>query len=247
MISIRGLQKRFDQLWVLRDLSLEIEPGQFLCLFGPNGAGKSTLLRILATLSLPSAGTIRIAGYDLQRDAGYVRGLVGYVAHQPMLYADLTAEENLKFFARLYRIDSPHARIAQLLERVGLSARRADRVRTYSRGMQQRLAIARALLAEPAILLLDEPDSGLDPTATDQLHDYLASAARGDRTVIMTSHNFARGLTLASRVAILSSGRITFQVAAKDISLGELEAQYRAVTRSRPSARGQAELGARPA
>ncbi len=223
MIHIEGLQKRFGHTWVLRDVNLEIASGQCVCLFGPNGAGKSTLLRILATLSAPSGGRVTIGGCDLQRDATQVRRLIGYVAHQPMLYADLSAEENLIFFARLYDVAPRHERITHVLQLVGLAARRADRVRTFSRGMAQRLTIARALLSDPPILLLDEPDDGLDPQAADQLQNYLA----GTRTIVMVSHHLARGLAMADRIALLANGRIVYDATTRNLTLGELEQQYR--------------------
>ncbi len=232
MISIQALQKRFAHTWVLRDVNLEVEDGQFVNIFGPNGAGKTTLLRILSTLSMPNGGRVTIGGYDVQRDAANVRRLVGYVAHQPMLYADLTAEENLNFFAQLYDVSHARERITQLLKAVGLQARRNDRVRTFSRGMQQRLAIARALLPAPGVLLLDEPDDGLDPQAADDLRNYFDDGSQNmhNRSVLMTSHNLARGLALADRVALLVGGRIVYEATAKDLSLGELEEQYRQQT-----------------
>lgn len=240
MISIQGLQKRFGHIWVLRDITLEIGAGQFVSVFGPNGAGKSTLLRILATLSAPSGGHVTLGGYDLQRNAAHVRRLIGYVAHQPMLYADLSAAENLNFYARLYDVPQPRARVNHLLRTVSLERRRDDRVRTFSRGMAQRLTIARALLADPPILLLDEPDDGLDPEAAEQLPAYFDGA----RTVIMISHNLSRGLALADRIVLLAHGRIAWDAAAKDLTLGELEEQYRQLTRTRPVGVGQQPLAA---
>ena len=223
MISIQGLQKRFSHKWVLREINLEIGGGEFVSLFGANGAGKSTLLRILATLSTSNGGRISIGGFDPRHEAAQVRRLIGYVAHQPMLYADLSAHENLRFFARLYDVSNADERIATLLNLVSLYHRRDDRVRTFSRGMQQRLTIARALLADPPILLLDEPDDGLDPQAADQLRQYFD----GSRTIVMVSHNLARGLAMADRVVLLARGRIAFDASAKDMTLGELEQQYR--------------------
>jgi heme exporter protein A len=223
MIRLDGLQKRFGPKWVLRNITLSIPAGQFVSVFGPNGAGKSTLLRILATLSVPSGGEIDIGGYDPRRDAPAVRRLIGYVAHSPMLYADLSAEENLQFFAQLYDVRDAPARIASLLDLVGLAHRRADRVRTFSRGMQQRLAIARALLADPPLLLLDEPDDGLDPQAATQMHEFF----HGSRTILMVSHNLHRGLALADRIVLLARGRITYDVEAKGMTVADLEAHYR--------------------
>ncbi len=224
MISIQHLQKRFSYTWVLRDVNLEVGAGEFVALFGPNGAGKTTLLRILATLGTPSGGRVSVNGLDVQRDAARVRRLIGYVAHQPMLYPDLSASENLLFFARLYDVANARARVDALLHQVNLFSRCDDTVRTFSRGMTQRLAIARALLPDPPILLLDEPDDGLDPQAAEQLSSYLGET----RTTLMSTHSLARGLALADRVALLARGSITYESSTRNLSVGELEAHYRA-------------------
>jgi len=163
MIVVKKLVKRFGPITVLRELDLEISSGEFVALLGPNGAGKTTLLRILATLSKPNSGLVKVASYKLPEQAIYVRAQLGVVSHQPLLYGDLTAEENLNFYSRLYNIAS--ARREQVLELVGLASRKNDLVRTFSRGMQQRLAIGRAILHSPRILLLDEPHTGLDQEA----------------------------------------------------------------------------------
>jgi len=226
VIEIQGLRKRYGLTWVLRDISLQVADGQFVVILGPNGAGKSTLLRILATLCGFEGGRVTIGGHDVQRAATQVRRQIGYVAHQSMLYADLTAAENLEFFGRLYEVPRLGERIAALLRQVSLERRRDDRVRTFSRGMSQRLAIARALLSDPPLLLLDEPDDGLDPEAAEQLSGYLA----GERTVLMVSHNLARGLHMADRILMLAQGRVAFDTPAKELSLGELEGQYRQYT-----------------
>jgi len=226
VIDIQGLRKRYGPTWVLRDITLRVGAGQFVMILGPNGAGKSSLLRILATLSGFDGGRVTIGGYDVLHAAGQVRRQIGYVAHQTMLYADLTAAENLAFFGRLYDVPRLAERIAALLRQVSLERRRDDRVRTFSRGMAQRLAIARALLPDPPLLLLDEPDDGLDPEAAEQLSGYLA----GERTVLMVSHNLTRSLQMANRILMLAHGRVAFDASTKDLSLGELERQYRQYT-----------------
>jgi len=239
MIWVRRLVKRFGLRAVLRGVDLEVQAGEFVALLGPNGAGKTTLLRILATLSRPNHGEVRLAGYRLPGQAPAARRLLGLVSHQPLLYGDLSAEQNLHFYARLYGLPQAQDRIAQLLARVGLTARRRDPVRTFSRGMQQRLAIARALLHDPRILLLDEPYTGLDQDAAARLDDLLRRIAAEGRTVLMASHNLPRVAALASRFVILARGRIAASVPREQISDRDLLDFYRATVmapREEPSA-----------
>ena len=165
----------------------------FSSIFGPNGAGKTTTLRVLATLLTPGSGSIKVAGHDVREDPMPVRRAIGFISHNAMLYPDLTAEENLRFYADMYGVQDREARITGLLERLELSARRHDVVRTYSKGMRQRLAIARAILHRPRVLLLDEPHSGLDPRAVDIL-DGLLTEIRDEHTFVMVTHNIAKGL-----------------------------------------------------
>lgn len=218
MIEARGVVKAFGDHVVLRGLDLTVAQGEFLAVVGPNGAGKTTLMRILATLSRPTRGELRIAGLDLRTQGLEVRRRVGFVSHQPLLYGDLSAEENLRFYARLYGLRDVDRRIHALLEQVGLAARRTSLVRTFSRGMQQRLAIARAILHDPPVLLLDEPDTGLDPHAAEQLQALLRELATRGRTVLMTTHQLERGLGMASRIAVLAGGRIAFEAATGALS-----------------------------
>ena len=180
MIELRKLTKSFGSKYALRGVNLRVMPGESLVIFGPNGAGKSTLIRILSSLSRPTSGTVHIGGLDLATHADGIRRHLGVVSHAPLLYDSLTAEENLRFFAGLYGMSQPEPRITTLLGQVGLTTRRGDLVRTFSRGMVQRLAIARALLHDPQVLLLDEPDTGLDPQAAEMLHDLLVQVSRGD-------------------------------------------------------------------
>ena len=217
MILTQALRKSFGPRPVLRGLDLEVAPGECLALMGPNGAGKTTLLRILATLSKPTSGVVRVAGLPLPVAAGSVRQRLGVVAHHTLLYSDLSAQENLQFYARLYGLGDAEPRIAAVLEQVGLARRRHDMVRTFSRGMQQRLAIARALLHDPAVMLLDEPYTGLDPQAADVLDAVLRDARQAGRTVLVTTHDLARALALADRVAILARGVIVFSQRCRDL------------------------------
>lgn len=227
MIAIRNLSKRFGSKWALRDVNLELAQGEFLSLFGPNGAGKTTLIRIIATLSKPTGGTVTLNGVPTTRAGGTVRHQLGLVSHQTLLYPDLTAQENLTFFGRMYDVPDLTKRVDEVLELVGLFARRHDPVRTYSRGMQQRLAIARAIIHDPGIMLLDEPYTGLDPHATEILRGVLQRLVFQDRTVIMTTHDLERGLELCDRVAILANGRIVFQARREELDVENFAAIYR--------------------
>ena len=217
MIETRSLRKSFGLRPVLRGVDLEVAPGECLALLGPNGAGKTTLLRILATLTKPTAGLVRVAGLPLPAAAGEVRRRLGVVAHHTLLYSDLSAFENLQFYARLYALADAGPRIAAVLEQVGLAGRRHDLVRTFSRGMQQRLAIARALLHNPEVLMFDEPYTGLDPQAGEMLDQVLVAARRTGRTTLLTTHDLSRALALADRVAILARGAIVFSAACRDL------------------------------
>jgi len=204
-----------------------VAEGECLALVGPNGAGKTTLLRILAALSKPSAGTVRLAGFDLADGAREIRRRVGFLSHQPLLYGDLSGEENLRFYGRMYDVAKLEERVAALLHQVGLEPRRHDLVRTYSRGMRQRLAIARALLHDPPVLLLDEPYTGLDLQAAEMLDAILREVGAGSRTVLLTTHNLEQGLRGSHRAAILVNGKVTYQMSEKDRDLDRFREEYK--------------------
>ena len=227
MITVKKLVKRFGLKPVLRGLDFHVEAGEFVALLGPNGAGKTTFLRILASLSSPTLGDVRIAGYHLPAQAAALRRRLGVVSHLPLLYGDLTAEENLVFYARMYSLPETNRRVAEVLELVGLTNRRRDLVRTFSRGMQQRLAIGRAVLHDPEVMLFDEPHTGLDQDACQMLDTVLREVAARGRTVVMTSHDLARTADLASRFDILSRGVIAASIQASDIQPNDLLAFYR--------------------
>jgi heme exporter protein A len=235
MIDVRRLTKSFGAKYALRGLDLRVMPGESCVVFGPNGAGKTTLIRILSSLSRPSGGTVNIGGLDLATHADGIRRYLGVVSHAPLVYDSLSAEENLRFFGGLYAIEHRDERIAFLLNRVGLYGRRQDLVRTYSRGMVQRLAIARAILHDPELLLLDEPDTGLDPQAAEMLHGLLAElSGRGNsssadtrrRTILTITHNLERGLAIADRMAMLVGGRIVYETGAANLSQADLRLLY---------------------
>ena len=216
-ISARGLTKAFGRRKALDDVSFDLPDGAFLSIFGHNGAGKTTLLRVLSTLTPATSGTATVYGYDLKEDAEDVRRGIGLISHRSMLYDDLTAEENLVFFGRMYGVEDPRGRALELLREVELDHRRMDLVRTFSRGMTQRLAIARALICDPRLVLLDEPYSGLDPHAV-EVFDGLIACVREGRTFVMVSHDLDKGLSLCTHVLMLHRGRVELfsEVAALD-------------------------------
>jgi len=227
VIKVQKLVKRFGLKTILKGLDFSAEPGEFIALLGPNGAGKTTFLRILSSLSRPNMGLVQVAGYYLPRQAAAVRSNLGVLSHQPLLYGDLTGEENLRFYGNMYNVMNLDARITEVLEIVDLEKRRTDLVRTYSRGMQQRLAIARSIIHDPEILLLDEPYTGLDQTASSMLDEVLKQVAGQGRTVVMTSHDLVRAADLASRFDVLSFGKIIASAQRQEIPEDGLLAFYR--------------------
>jgi heme exporter protein A len=222
-IELEGLTRRYGERVALEGVTLAIPPGTTLVVFGPNGAGKSTLLRILATLLRPHAGVVRVLGRALPDDGWAVRGRIGLLTHEPLLYRDLSGRENLRFHARLHGV--PFARVEELLERVGLRLRADDRVHTYSRGMVQRLAVCRAVLHDPEVLLLDEPRANLDPAAADLVEPLIGAAA--GRTRVVTSHDPAGGLAEADVALGLRGGRPALLADAGRVQTSEIGALYR--------------------
>ncbi len=230
MIRVRGLVKAFGFNAALRGVDLDVGEGEFVTVVGPNGAGKTTLLRVLATLSKPTAGRVEIAGRDVTRSGPQVRRLVGLVSHQTLLYPHLSAEDNLRFYGRLYGLDDLEARVDQVLQLVELAGRRTDLVRTFSRGMQQRLTIARAILHRPQVMFFDEPYTGLDQQAASVLSRILTDVAAAGRTVLLTTHNLERGLVGCDRVVILNRGKIVHQASRSDIEPATFVHLYQSVT-----------------
>ena len=209
MVRTIGLGRRFGDQWAIRDLDLELAPGEVFALLGPNGAGKTTTVRLLTALIGPSAGNAWVDGIDVAADPHEVRRRVGLLTETPSLYERLSAEENLDFFGRLHGLSGPvrARRIDELLDLFELTGRRHDRAATFSKGMKQKLAIARALLHEPKVLFLDEPTSGLDPEAAFIVREAMAGLKREGRTIVLASHNLDEVERLADRVAFLS-GRL---------------------------------------
>ncbi len=225
-LEVRDLSRTFGVRKALDKVSFELPQGAFLSIFGPNGAGKTTMLKVLSTLTGASKGSAKVVGLDVVQDAVELRNRIGFISHNPLLYPDLTAEENLEFFADLYCIDNAKDRIHELLTAVELDHRRLDPVRTFSRGMIQRLSIARSLLHEPEVIFLDEPYSGLDPHAMDIL-DSLIAQVRDQHTFVMISHDLTKGLELCSHALILAKGKVVLFAEKDDIDPDVFAATYR--------------------
>lgn len=205
-IVVSKLSKVFGNRKAVDGISFELPRGAFLSIFGPNGAGKTTLLRMLATLTRATAGSAKILGVDVKEDTDKARESIGFISHNSMLYPDLTAEENLMFTAKLYGVENPEERVLEMLSAVELKHRRIDQVRTFSRGMTQRLSIARALIHDPSVVFLDEPYSGLDPHAV-EIFDGLIARVREDRTFVMVSHDLRKGFEMASHALVMARGK----------------------------------------
>lgn len=225
-LTVEHLTKSFGGRKAVDDVSFALPQGAFLSVFGPNGAGKTTLLRMLATLSRPTEGTIEVGGINLKEEPDRARESIGLISHNPMLYPDLTAEENLMLYAKLYGVAEPQKRVLELLDAVGLKHRRLDRVRTFSRGMTQRTSIARALINDPSLVLLDEPYSGLDPHAI-EIFDELIESVRENRTFVMVSHDLEKGLALATHVLVLARGRVVAFAEKDELAPDEFRELYR--------------------
>jgi heme exporter protein A len=208
LLQVERLGKAFGARWALREVTFGVSPGEIVALIGPNGAGKTTLLRILGTLTRPNVGRVFIERLPVFEHPNAARARIGLVGHQTFLYDDLTAAENLRFYARLYDVPSREQTIRAVAERVGIAHRLNDVTRTLSRGLQQRLTIARALLHAPRVLLLDEPYTGLDRAAADALDQILLDAKRNGCAILFSTHDLERGLALCDRALVLRAGRL---------------------------------------
>ena len=226
-IQIKAVTKRFGHFTALHSVDAEVPSGGALCLLGPNGAGKTTLLRMIAALSRPTSGSVHVEGIDLSKQAELIRRRLGVISHQTMLYDDLTARENLRFYGDLYGIDNVENRIDCVLEEVGLTGRDDDLFRTFSRGMKQRLAIARAVLHEPSILLLDEPFTGLDTAARDMLAARILGFREEGRTIVLVTHDLTQALALGDEFILLARGRVMRQDKTSEVTINDLESLYR--------------------
>lgn len=225
-IETKKLTKVFGDRKALDKVSIEVPEGAFLSIFGPNGAGKTTLVRTLATLSRATSGAALVAGFDAKEEPDKVREHIGLISHNPMLYPDLTAMENLMFTARLYGVVNAEERVRELLRAVELDHRRFDVVRTFSRGMTQRLSIARALMNDPDVVFLDEPYAGLDPHAV-EIFDGLIEQLRDGRTFIMVSHDLQKGFDVCTHALVLARGRVVSYAPKEDIDFEQFRQLYR--------------------
>ena len=222
-LQLEGLTRRYGEREALNDVSLSLQAGQTLVVFGANGAGKTTLLRVLATLLRPHRGSVRVLGKSLPDEAWAVRGRIGLLAHEPLLYRELTARENLHLHARLHRVGL--ARVDEVLELVRMQERSREPLRTLSRGMVQRVAVARAVLHDPELLLLDEPRAGLDPAAIETVDPLIGAQSRCTR--VICSHDPGGGLAEADLALGLRAGRPALLRSATDVSPAEIAELYR--------------------
>lgn len=225
-VKVVGLRKSFGWLEALRGVSFELNKGEFLAVFGPNGAGKTTLLKILSTLTHPTAGSAWVAGHDVTKGEAKLRREIGVISHASSIYGDLTAFENMVFYARMYGVRDPETRAVEVIDEVGLKARSHDRAATFSRGMMQRLTIARAVIHNPSVLFLDEPYTGLDQHAAKSLTEQLASLHTEKRTLILTTHDIERGLETCDKAAIQVAGKFVRMDSIDDIDRKNFESLY---------------------
>jgi heme exporter protein A len=225
-LDSREIEKKFGYAYAVRSIDLQVRRGEFVALFGRNGAGKTTFLKIAATLMRPTGGTLSVEGFDIHKQPEAARRQIGFLSHNTFVYRDLSALDNLKFFCRLYGVEDSEERLLGVLDRVGLRKRAADPVRAFSRGLQQRVGIARALLHDPSLILLDEPYTGLDANASETLNDLLDNAVKAGKTVILTTHDVNQGLRGATRAVIVDRGRVVHDSKADDPAAREAYARY---------------------
>ena len=229
-VKVQGLTKSFGNYLALRGVNLEVRQGESVVIFGPNGAGKTTLIKILATIMNPSSGSVHIDGLNLKDDADEIRRRIGVLTHQTFLYGNLTAYENLEFYSRMYDVPDRDKRICELAAMMGMMSYLYNRVAAFSQGMRQRLAIVRALLHKPVIMLLDEPETGLDQQANAMLWEALRAEEKGKRTIIHITHSLERGFEVGERLLILNKGRIVYDESRQALDLAGLKEAYQQST-----------------
>ena len=229
-IDVSGLTKSYGDHPALRGIDFKVNRSDSVVVFGPNGAGKTTLIKVLATIARPTSGRILVDGLDLKDKAEDIRRRIGVVGHSTYLYGNLTGYENLDFYGRVYDIQRRDERIRQVAALVEMTARLHDRVGSLSRGMQQRLSIARAILHNPSIMLLDEPETGLDQRAIQIIWPAIRGEEDARRTLVMTTHDLERGFALCDRLVILNRGRVAYEGAACDLDAARLIELYESAT-----------------
>ena len=225
-IDAISLRKSYGNFEALRGLNLKVESGKACTIFGPNGAGKTTLIKLLATLITPSSGELRICGFDAKKEVNNIRSTIGVISHDPYLYDNLTAFENIVFFGTLYGIEDINEKAHSVIEQIGLKKRMNDMVRTFSRGMKQRLTVARAIVNDPKVLLLDEPYTGLDQHGANIFGEMLSELKSHSRTILMTTHNIDEGLGISDKIAIMTHGKIVFDSPTSDIETSNFKELY---------------------
>jgi heme ABC exporter ATP-binding subunit CcmA len=222
-LQLDQIAKRYGRTLALRDAGLRLAGGEALAVLGANGAGKTTLLRVAALLTRPTRGTLRAFGVDAWLHRSEVRARLGVVAHQPYVYPELTCRENVRFFATMFAVAQPDAAAVAALERVGLAARADERASALSRGLLQRLNLARAIVHAPAVLILDEPDTGLDAAGRELLAALVAEQVGRGASVVLTSHNVELALRAATRAVVLAQGGVVAERATRDLSIAEVD------------------------
>ena len=225
-IEAEGLTKTFGERRALDNIELNVKAGQVLAVLGHNGAGKTTLIKILATIMKPSSGTINLGGMAIKDNAAEMKGFIGVVTHESFLYNDLTVHENLAFYCQMYNIKEAKERICELIAKMDLTSRLRERAGSLSRGMQQRVSLARSLLHQPRILLVDEPNSGLDPQAVELVWQTMMSDEPTKRTIIFTTTELEVGLKFGERIIILDEGRIIYDELKSDLDRQLLQQTY---------------------
>lgn len=225
-IRLDKVTKKYGHVEALKGVSFELQKGDFLTVLGPNGAGKSTLLKILSTQTRPTTGDLVFEGTPVKKLTDDYRSNFGVISHQPFLYENLSAEENLRFYGKIYNVPNLNDRIKQLLEKVELTRRKDDPIRTYSRGMLQRISIARALVHDPDLIFLDEPYTGLDQHASHMLTNILLDQFEHHKTIVLVTHNLSLGYSLASKIGIMSRGNFALFDEKANIAEADFEKTY---------------------
>ena len=234
ILETEALSKQFGRLYALRDVNMSAGSGEFVTIFGRNGAGKTTFLRIISSLVRSYSGSVKLFGQNLKKAGESTRKKIGFLSHDSFLYKDLSALDNLNFYGKLYRVQPLKDRVENMLERVGLEAKRNMAVRTLSRGMKQRLSLARAFLHQPEFLLMDEPYTGLDEQACESLDELFTDFVQAGGAIVLTTHNISRGLKHAHKVVVFDRGSIVHEASAAELEADEFHELYKELI-SRPA------------